>query len=349
MKTTSPRETALAVLRGEKPDRIPCFGGLPSVTVHGWREHGWRYGELHADAEKMIVAAASTWRLFGFESAVVPFDLTVEAEALGCAVDLYIESVGTTHPAVTRRLADDPGELRVALPSDLAERGRLPVVLAALRRLKAEVGQEIVVGAWVPGPFTLAWQVTDPQRLLSAVAAEPESVSRALDQLTKVVAAVAELYKSAGADFLTVHEMGGAPGVIGPRAFRRLVQPRLQRLFAVLPSPHVLSVCGKTDAAVEIIAECGADALNFDHQNDLARTRRAVGDKAVLLGNYDPVGTLARGSPEDVQAAVKRSVASGADAVWPGCDLWPEVPAENMIALLDATRTAMGRAIHAIQ
>jgi len=35
---------------------------------------------------------------------------------------------------------------------------------------------------------------------------------------------------------------------------------------------------------------------------------------------------------------VKEAIADGVNAVWPGCDLWPSVPKENMEALVAATR-----------
>ena len=58
----------------------------------------------------------------------------------------------------------------------------------------------------------------------------------------------------------------------------------------------------------------------------------------LILGNIDAYGVMVLGKPEDVDNAVKEAVANGVDAIWPGCDIWPTVPRENMEALLAAAQ-----------
>src|SRR5581483_4453209 len=95
-----------------------------------------------------------------------------------------------------------------------------------------------------------------------------------------------------------------------------------------------LSVCGNTNSAISLLAEAGADALNVDQTNDLARTRQLLGSSALLFGNLDPVRTIAQGNKQTIRAAVERAVAAGVDAVMPGCDLYLETPAENLRELI---------------
>ena len=77
------RAEVLALLAGQRGRRIPCFSGLISLTTPGLEAAGLRLPEVHHDPERMAAAAASTYRLCGFESAVAPFDVCVEAERLG--------------------------------------------------------------------------------------------------------------------------------------------------------------------------------------------------------------------------------------------------------------------------
>ena len=84
------------------------------------------------------------------------------------------------------------------------------------------------------------------------------------------------------------------------------------------------------------MAATGADALHVDQRNDLARTRRLLGPDAVILGNFDPVATLSLGTPAAIADSVQQIIAAGANAIWPGCDLWPEIPDENFRALMHA-------------
>lgn len=332
------RAEVLALLNGQRPRRTPCFSGLISVTKPGLDDLGLQFSEVHTDPAKMAAAAATTYRAFGFEAAVVPLDLCVEAGALGAQIDFRLDAPRPEFPMIVQPLAASPGELRLNLPPDLARCERIAIVIEAIRILKEKFGQEIVVGAWVPGPMTLAMQLIEISNLTASVARDPEAVGRVLDPLADLLVGVASAYRSAGADFITVHEMGGSPGFIGPPAFKRLILPRLKRLLAGIPSPRVLSVCGDTNRAMPLLTEAGADALSVDQTNDLARSRETLGPDALLFGNIDPVGTLVNDDEAGVRRAVRRAIEAGADAVWPGCDLWPLVPTANMRAMVEGAR-----------
>src|SRR5690606_36523858 len=117
-------------------------------------------------------------------------------------------------------------------------------------------------------------------------------------------ARVAAAYRAAGADFITIHDMGGSPQAVGPRVFQGFVLPALQQLVRALPGPVVVSVCGDTNAVIDDLGALPVAGLNVDHRNDLARTRQRL-PGARLLGNFDPVGVLAQGTPDDVRAAVR--------------------------------------------
>jgi MtaA/CmuA family methyltransferase len=327
------RDEVLALLAGDRSDRLLVFGGLPSLTRAGLEAAGLEFAGVHRDVERMARAAASTAEVFGYGAAVVPHDMCVEAEALGAGIDFREGEPGFGAPLVSAPLSGDDEPGRLDDPARLAQAGRVPLVCEALARLQARVGGQAAVGAWVPGPFTLGWQLYGIEGWMEIVT-DPERLAPRLARFAEALAHVGAAYRAAGADYLTVHEMGGSPQVVGPRTFRRQVQPALQRLIALLPGPVVLSVCGDTNAVVEDLARCGAAALNVDHRNDLARTRAVLGPAAVLLGNFDPVGVLSQGTPETVAETVRAIAAAGADAVWPGCDLWPDIPEANFRALM---------------
>lgn len=336
MSTLHPNSRAevLALLHGGRLERQPRFSGLISVTQAGLAQAGLTLSAVHTDPAQLAAAAASSYRLAGFEAAVVPCDLCVEAEALGAVLDFRADEPEPQLPRVQGTVAESAAAFKLPAGA-ITRRGRLPVVGAALAQLRAEVGSEVVIGAFVPGPFTLAMQIIDAGPLLMELAETPATVAALLEQLTPVLIEVAQFYRASGADFITVHEMGGSPGYLGPGPFEQLVLPRLQQLLAALPAPRVLSVCGRTNRAIHLLAAAGADALNVDQTNDLAASRAALGPEARLFGNLDPIGVLADGSPEQVAAAVRAAIAAGADAVWPGCDLYPLMPAANLRALVE--------------
>jgi [methyl-Co(III) methanol-specific corrinoid protein]:coenzyme M methyltransferase len=328
------RQVVLDLLNHKAVDRIPCFSGMGNVTTSGLAQFGYRFPEIHVDAEKMANSALATFEQFGFESVVVPFDMGVEAETLGCTVKYYDDgSQRVLYPTISGKLSDTVADVRLNIPVDLAQAGRLPLVMEAIRKVKAKVGDRAAVGSWVLGPFTLAGQITDLNDLLKNSFKKPDMVNHLLAQLADVLVQIINLYKEAGADFITVREMGATSDVVSPRMFENLVLPHLRRVFAAIPSPTVLHICGDTNKIIPLMAQAGADALSVDQKNDLAASRAKL-PEALLLGNIDPYKLLVQGTPETIEAGIREIIDNGPSAVWPGCDIWPEVPPENMKALM---------------
>lgn len=340
----SPPETArdatLRLLRGERGVPLYGFSPLSTIVAPALETRGLLFHTLHHDANQMAHAAAAAHELYGWQAANLPTDLIVEAEALGAQIDFREDMPEPMWSLVSEPLYWSPAEVKLPR-GDFAQRGRVPLVCEAIRKLKARVGDEIAVGAWIAGPFTVGLYTVDYDTFLLDVKRAPDKVAYALDVFTDVLSSVAGAYRNAGADFITIHEMGGSPSVVGPSHFETLLLPRLQRLVAGIDAPTILSVCGNTNNAMELLAASGASALHVDQTNDLARSREILGSSAVLLGNIDPVATIANGTPDSIRAAVERAVRGGASAVTPGCDLYLATPEENMRAFVEATRDFM--------
>lgn len=328
------RQVVLDLLNHRPVERVPCFSGMGNITSSGLAQHGYRFPEVHVDAEKMANAALATHGQFGFECVVVPFDMGVEAEALGCTVKYYDDgSDRVLYPTISGKLAEKVDDLALEVPADLAHTGRIPLVVEAIGALKGKVGDQVAVGAWVLGPFTLAGQIIELDQLLKSSYKKPDLINSVLTKLADTLTEIANLYLSAGADYITVREMGATSDVISPRMFERLIVPHLQRVFGAIPAPTVLHICGDTNPIVELMAQAGADAISVDQKNDLAASRGKLPD-TLLFGNIDPYNLLVQGTPETVETGIRDIIAAGPDAVWPGCDIWPEVPPENFHALM---------------
>ena len=137
----------------------------------------------------------------------------------------------------------------------------------------------------------------------------------------------------------SVHEQI-ARDVLRPALFRKLVEPHLKSIFSGAPGPMILHICGKSNGIMDSMNGCGARALSVDQKNDLRETRNTIGPEPILLGNFDPYNVLVKGTPEEVENAVRDCVQGGVDAIWPGCDIWPTVPKENMETLMRAVKSA---------
>lgn len=332
------RNDILALFNRQNPDSPPLFSGLISVTEAGLESEGLQFHETHHYATKMARAAASTYRISGFRSAVAPLDMYVEAEALGAPVDFMEGSEGAEYPRVAGFLYDNVEGLNTKGTkfTKIEQLGRIPLVCEAINLLKEDVGEEIVIGGYVPGPFTLLSLLVETGALYMSLR-KSEQINIALEFLTQVLISVGNAYHEAGADFLTVHEMGGSPGALGPKIFESVVLPHLQTLTAELSEPVVLSACGRTNGTMHLLAASGADALSVDQTNDLVASRQEV-PGMLLFGNLDPVGLISQGTLDEITEAVESVVRSGVDAIWPGCDLYPQVPLENLKTLIEASK-----------
>ena len=332
------RERVLKLFRREKVDYIPVFSGTGNVTVHGLEKYGWRFAEIHTDARKMASMAASTFQLFGFECAVVPFDMGVEAEALGCKINYYPHNEGILYPTISQNLANRVEDLDIRVPSDLAKAGRIPVVTEAIRLLKEQVGDQVAIGSYILGPYLIAGQICDVADLAKSAFKKVDLVNKVLETTTDLMISLARIYKEAGADYITIREMGAGSDILSPRLFKSLVRPHLERIFANIESPKILHICGDTDMIVDQLALCGADAISVEEKNHIAESRKKIGSDMPIYGNIGGYKVLVAGTPEDVDKAVKQAIIEGISAIWPGCDIWPTAPKENMKALVEATR-----------
>jgi len=331
------RETILSLFQGNRSSSPPAFSGLIHVTTEGLQSEGLVFHETHKDARKMAKASASTFKLSGLPSAVAPLDMYVEAEALGATID-FRRNGEFAFPQVAKSLFASTQYLNRGYfeSTDFVSRGRIPLVCEAIRLLKEDIGTDAVIGGMIPGPYTLLLFLIEPGGLFAEMKREPRLVADTLFQIASFLAQVGIAYRNAGADFITIHDMGGSPGFIGPAKYEQFVYPAQKLLIAELPAPRVLSVCGNTNKSMHLLAQTSADAVSVDQLNDLAESRKVLTD-TLLFGNIDPVTTLWQGEQAEITEAVRGSKEAGVDAVWPGCDLVPQMSIENLKAFSAAS------------
>ncbi len=328
------REKILDLLSGKKIDTQPAFSGLIHVTAEGLQSEGLIFHEVHRNAQKLAKAAASTFKLSGFPSAVLPLDLYVEAESLGAELnfreDREFEFPQVKHAGLFGSARELVERLRKSSQlEDIRSLGRIETVCEAIKLLKEDIGNDAVIGGMIPGPYTLLLLVVDVKNMFIEMKKEPQAVTDALVLLSSFLADVGTAYREAGADFITIHDMGGSPAFIGPGKYEQFVLPAEKLLIEKLPKPNVLSVCGNVTGSLNLLAQTGAGAISLDQTVDLAAARLALRD-TLLFGNLDPVETLFRGDDAEIRESIVRAKDAGVDAVWPGCDLVIRTPIQNI-------------------
>lgn len=329
MSQLTSKERVMRLFRKEPIDRMPCFSGMSQLTIQAIEKMGIRFAKVHTTADHMADSALTSSRMFGFESVVIPYDMCTIPEAMGRGINLYDKSEGILFPTVPSKWQSLE---EVDIPSDFMQQGRMPMVDQAYKKLIDEAKDgEFAVGAWLLGPFTMAGQVIELDLLLKGVKKYKEQVDDFLNKMTNVVIEAARHYQELGVDFINIREMGSGTDLLSPRMWKTLIQPNLTKVFDALDLPNVLHICGSTDMIIEMMNECGADALSVDQKNDVTASRQKLGNDVLILGNFDPFGTLVTNEdPSYVEQVIKNCIDNGVDAVWPGCDVWPDMKTENI-------------------
>jgi [methyl-Co(III) methanol-specific corrinoid protein]:coenzyme M methyltransferase len=337
MTELTPKERVMRVFRKEPVDTMPFFSGYGMVVLPAIQELGYRFAQVHTDAGRLVQSALLSSRMFGFDSVVVPFDMTCESEALGNQISLYENSDDILYPTVPEKRWK--GLEEVEIPDNILELGRIPMVIDALKLAQTEA-PEYPVGAWLLGPFTMAGQLLELDIMLKGVFKQKKQVEAALDKISDMIIKIGLAYQAAGADYITLREMGTGTDLLSPRTWKTMIQPRVTRILEAWKSPKVLHICGATDLLIEMMAECGADALSVDIKNNLAESRKKIGNDTLLFGNFDVFALPCKEETTVEQAveAIKVNIDGGVDAVWPGCDLWPDIKEENMHAIVKTAK-----------
>lgn len=325
------RENILSLLSGQKIEKAPAFSGLIHVTVEGLEREGLIWHEVHRDARKMARAAASTFKLSGMPSATLPLDLCAPAEALGAELNFY-EDGRLQFPQVRKVVFESTREIEKAT-SGKWKSGRIGMICEAIGLVKEEIGRDVVISGLIPGPYTLLLYLCNLPNMVREMKKEPQTVLDALFQISSFLAEIGKAYREAGADFITIHDMGGSAGFVGPSVYEQFVFPAEKDLIEKLPKPRVLSVCGRMDKALPWLAQVSAEAISLDQLTDLKSAREGL-KHMHLFGNLDPVTVLYRGDEAQITEAVRGAREAGVDAVWPGCDLVIQTPIENIRRLL---------------
>jgi uroporphyrinogen-III decarboxylase len=106
--------------------------------------------------------------------------------------------------------------------------------------------------------------------------------------------------------------------------------------------PYALHVCGRTDRILDDMLQTGADALELDYKTDARLARDRMKGRATFIGNLDPSGVLALGTPALVEEKTRELLALFADSprfiLNAGCAIPAVTPAENLRAMIRAAR-----------
>ncbi|MGQ9469825.1 MAG: uroporphyrinogen decarboxylase family protein [Nitrososphaerales archaeon] len=344
----TPYERMMAVLAGKKEtiDRLLAFSYNTTYTIHSMEIFDAYWPEAHKNPEKMAKLGAALHELTGLECVNVPFELTLEAEALGIELEFFEGKI--KWPSVRRYWVKKVEDLKIPeRPEEMRERGRVPVVCEAIKILKKRYEGKVPIIASIDFPYqAIGGYIVDTSTWYKYMRSEPKVVHSFMSVLTPLFTEVAVAYLEAGADVVTYREEASSLANIHPKTFREFVMPYLKDSIARARKYGrvILHCCGNlwspTVENVSGLIECDPNALTVEEATPMIKVREIAnklkGPLYPIGGNLSAFETLYKGPIEKIRDRVKKAIEEGCDMVAPGCDIWLETPTEHIKAFVNA-------------
>ncbi|MCC4766844.1 MtaA/CmuA family methyltransferase [Methanosarcina sp. DH1] len=323
----------LAALEGKPVDKVPVCSVTQTGIVELMDEVGAAWPEAHTNPELMAKLAIANYELSGLEAVRLPYCLTVLVEAMGCQINMGTKN---RQPSVIEH--PYPKSLDgAAVPADLLQKGRIPAVLEAFKIVREKVGPDVPIIGGMEGPITVASDLVSVKSFMKWSIKKTDLFEQALDIATEAAIAYANAMVEAGADVIAIADPVASPDLMSPDTFRQFLQSRLQKFSASVNSVTVLHICGKVNAILSDMADCGFEGLSVEEKiGNAAEGKKVIGDRARLVGNVSSPFTLLPGPIDKIKAEAKVALEGGIDVLAPGCGIAPMTPLENIKAMVAA-------------
>lgn len=336
MSTMTSRERFMAALKGNPVDRLPVVSICQHATYDQMKQVNAYWPDAMYDGKVMAKLAGGACTVLGFDAVRVPFDQTNEAEIFGAKLkDGGKEALPS--------LLEHPYHVgdTITFPEDFLKKGRIPALLEAIRTLKKDLGDKVVVMGGIIGPFSIASMLFDIKQFLIATFKTPEKLLPAVEMGERAGTMLAKAMIEAGADVIAVEDMMASMDMISPKIYRDLAWAAEKRQVESLSAPTIIHICGKLDAVIVDLARTGCAAISVEHMVNVAAAKEkfsAEGIKIPLIGAIDPVGTLFSGDVDKVKQDTREAIAKGFSMISPGCAVPPATTTENLRAIVETVK-----------
>jgi len=310
---------------------------LPILTFPGAAFTGATVRELVTNPAAQVAAQVALRERFATPALLSCMDLSVEAEAFGCAISVGDEEVPTV---LGRLVTDEAGAAALAVPA--IGTGRTGVYLETVRQLAALPGQTPVLAGMI-GPFSLAARIYGVSEALGLSLDSPELTHRLLAKTTQFLSAYAHAFKTAGATGVIMAEP--TAGLLSPRALAEFSSAYVKQIVAAVDDDAftlVLHNCAAKLVHLPAVLTAGARMFHFGAPMNLPAALAQAPADVILCGNLDPAGVFVRSNPAAVQEAVRGLLAATQAhrnfVLSSGCDVPPKTPLANLEAFFQAMK-----------
>jgi uroporphyrinogen decarboxylase len=340
---TTPWDRFKQAARLEEPDQVPVAFIVDSPWLPG-------YARVHTLDFFLL---PDTWfdihygLLERFPDAVwvpgfwVEYGMAAEPSAFGARIHFHHDRPPSIEPVTT-----DPAHWAEAPLPDVKEDGFMPLTLRLYehveKRLQAEgLGIKMVAAR---GPMVTAGWIMGVTDLMTGLISQPKAISKFLETVTTTIIRWLQAQLETITEPEGIMLLDDIVGMVSVEHYREFVEPHLRRIFDEFegliriyhndtPCPHLYPA----------LAEANFDVFNFTHLTDIAQVKAVMGHRVAMMGNVSPLGIAVRATPDVVaqhaKACLDKAGPGGGLILSVGGGVSPDMPAENMDAILEAART----------
>ena len=212
---------------------------------------------------KGVVEAARTYHADGIP---LMFDLSVEAESVGCELEYWEDNVPSvrTHPCEK----ETPEELGLGMFTKSS--GRWPIIFEAAAKAKPQLDEmDCAMLGLATGPLTLASHLAGV-RIFTAVKKKKEFAHAVIEYAGRLCAESVRFYAEMGCDIIAI--VDPVSSQIRPETFQEFVTPNCREAVKAIHDAGKTStffICGDCTKVIEEVCEVGTHGFAIDEQLNL--------------------------------------------------------------------------------
>ena len=327
-------------IAGEQPSRVPVVACSEEFDVRVCG-NGVTYSQYDSDASVMAATQIAAVRRFGYDWAWLQVDDCIVYEVLGVGVrgDGNILRATCDYLPATASTIDS-----LHLP-DPRRDGRMPVLLEAIKRVKDEFGDELLVCGRTEAPFSSVALLYGIEETMMLPLTDPDLLTRTLEFFVELQTEFGLAQLEAGADAVWFGDCNASGHLMSEQYYEDYALPHVSTVVRAYDKAGLWSIyhaSEEKEGHLKLQASSGISALSVGPGLDIARAKELVGDQVCLIGNLDPVNVLMNGTVDQVDAEAKRIINTGKQGggyIFNTGEMVPkDTPVENMEAMIATAR-----------
>ncbi len=310
---------------------IPGWYGISNIDFYSSDEY-WLKSNL-----KAVNSFPDVWFLPSFWS---EYGMCTEPSAFGSRM-IFMDKSLPHAEKILKGLEDAD-----LLPQpDVRTDGLLPFMISRLKNCQSAINEadHQIRFAIARGPLNIASFLMGTTEFMMALAMDPEGSHKLMKKITDFICDWLSWQKECFPSIDGVLILDDIIGFVGDVEFDEFVLPYFKRIFECTGvKVRFLHNDAEGLITAKNLNNMGVNMFNFSFNHSMGEIRELAGPEVVLVGNIPPRDVLAAGTPEQVDAAVKKAFDEIADKnriIWSvGGGMPPDVSNTNITAFVNAVK-----------